>query len=306
MPIKIPHPPLAHSLTNLPGWRHDSDLLPLYSLDAKSRECWKIKQIPSYLHPSHYGRILRAYREKGRARKDRSHWFPRPPQHDPCHCARPEHPSQHLMSELWHLFTSIQRPTWSPYHARLPSIVRTRRWYLHSFLHILPLAGALLHSQPALHVSWPCSLWSPITSLVGSTNYCGYLRVAFSTYITAPECDRNKSMTKSEEAFYKEWKSSIRRVMVGEKQDWIDEEYKPATKETILRTGPAGSNRTLNTRNGTAEGDRALELLRQAISARRDVTMAQEFGVRTAGSLGRSPRTKKGCYGVRPKTNLVE
>ncbi|CAD6592179.1 MAG: hypothetical protein ASARMPRED_006064 [Alectoria sarmentosa] len=146
----------------------------------------------------------------------------------------------------------------------------------------------------------------PITSLVGSTNYCGYLRVAFSTYITAPECDRNKSMTKSEEAFYKEWKSSIRRVMVGEKQDWIDEEYKPATKETILRTGPAGSNRTLNTRNGTAEGDRALELLRQAISARRDVTMAQEFGVRTAGSLGRSPRTKKGCYGVRPKTNLVE
>ena len=78
------------------------------------------------------------------------------------------------------------------------------------------------------------------------------------------------------------------------------------TKETILRTGPAGWNRTLNTRNGTAEGDRALELLRQAISARRDVSMAQGFGVRTAGSLGRSPRTKKGCYGVRPKTNLVE
>lgn len=113
-------------------------------------------------------------------------------------------------------------------------------------------------------------------------------------------------MTKSKEAFYKERKSSTRRMVPGEKQDWIDEEYKPLMEEAISRAGPAGLSRTLNTRNGTAEGNGALGLLRQAISAERDVAMAQGLGVRRAGSSGRSPRTKKGCYKIRLKMNLVE
>lgn len=169
-----------------------------------------------------------------------------------------------------------------------------------------------------------------ITSLVGSTNYRGHLKVTFPIthnrvtvyspcwqndyreklwlrwmfyltffwiiswpylwfmtrrwevvtavfpYSCAPECGNRRFVTKSEEAFYKEWKSSIRRAVVGKKQGWIDEEYKLATEEAISEAGPDGLSRIPSTGNATADG--ALGFLRQAVNAGRDVAMAGGWG----------------------------
>ncbi len=92
-------------------------------------------------------------------------------------------------------------------------------------------------------------------------------------YSCSPECGNRKFVTKSEEAFFKEWKSSIRRAVVGKKQGWIDEEYKLATEEAIAQAGPGGMPST-----GNATADEALGLLRQAVSAGRDVAMAGGWG----------------------------
>lgn len=66
--------------------------------------------------------------------------------------------------------------------------------------------------------------------------------------------------------------------MVDEKDGWIEEEYKHLTEEAISRAEPAELSRTLNTRNGTAEGDGALGILRQALSAGRNVAVAGGWG----------------------------
>lgn len=95
-------------------------------------------------------------------------------------------------------------------------------------------------------------------------------------YSCAPDCGNRKFVTKSEETFFKEWKSSIRRAVVGKKQGWIDEEYKLATEEAISQTGPDGLGRMPSTGNATADG--ALGFLRQAVNAGRDVAMAGGWG----------------------------
>lgn len=93
-------------------------------------------------------------------------------------------------------------------------------------------------------------------------------------YSTDPENGNRQFVTKSEEAFYKEWRSSIRRAVVGKRQGWIDEEYKLATEE--LQGGQKGVSRMLSTGDATTDG--ALGSLRQAVSAGRDVAMAGGWG----------------------------
>lgn len=95
-------------------------------------------------------------------------------------------------------------------------------------------------------------------------------------YSTAPENGNRQFVTKSEETFFKEWKSSIRRAVVGKKQGWIDEEYKLATEEVLSQVGPDELSRMPGTGNATADG--ALGFLRQAVHAGRDVAMAGGWG----------------------------
>lgn len=73
-------------------------------------------------------------------------------------------------------------------------------------------------------------------------------------YSTVPANGNRHSATKRKEAFYKEWKSSIRRAVLGKKQVWIDEEYKLATEQAILQAGPHGLSRLPSTRTATADG----------------------------------------------------
>ena len=86
-------------------------------------------------------------------------------------------------------------------------------------------------------------------------------------YSTAPENGNRQFVTKSEEAFYKEWKSR------GKKQGWIDEEYKLATEEALSQAGPDGLSRIPGT--GHATTNVAMGFLRQALTGR-DVAMAGE------------------------------
>lgn len=95
------------------------------------------------------------------------------------------------------------------------------------------------------------------------------VRVVF-PYSTAPENGNRQFVTKSESAFYKEWKSSIRRAVLGRKQGWIDEEYKLATEEALSQAGRDGTG------NATADG--ALGFPRQAVNVGSDVAMAGGWG----------------------------
>ena len=195
--------------------------------------------------------------------------------------------------------------------------------YIQSYISSpFPVRSFTLNRHIMYHDS--AALESLITSLIGSTNYRGHLKVTFPIthsrvtvcspcwqndyrekvwlrwifyitflwifswpylwfmtrrwevvtavflYSTAPENGNRQFVTKSEEAFYKEWKSSIRRAVVSRKQGWIDEEYKLATEEeTSLRS-------ISNTSNATPDG--ALGFLRQAVNAGRDVAMAGGWG----------------------------
>ena len=94
-------------------------------------------------------------------------------------------------------------------------------------------------------------------------------------YSTAPENGNRQFVTKSEEDFYKEWKNSIRRAVVGKKQGWIDEEYKLATDEALSQAGADGLSRMPGT--GNAATNVAMGFLRQALVGR-DVAMAGGWG----------------------------
>lgn len=94
-------------------------------------------------------------------------------------------------------------------------------------------------------------------------------------YSTVPGDGDRQFVTKSEEAFYNDWKKSIRRAVLGKKQGWIDEEYKLATEEALLQAGPDGLSRMPGTGNAIADG--AMGFLRQALGGR-DVAMAGGWG----------------------------
>lgn len=196
--------------------------------------------------------------------------------------------------------------------------------YIHSYISShFPVRSFTLNRSIIYHDS--AALEALITSLVGSTNYRGHLKVSFPMthnrvsvyspcwqnnyrektwlrwlfyltflwvfswpylwfitrrwevvttvfpYSCSPDCGNRKFMTKSEQAFYEEWRSSIRRAVVGKRQGWIDEEYKQATADQ-----QDGLTRTPST--GSATGDRALGFLRQAVDVGRDVAMAGGWG----------------------------
>ena len=84
-------------------------------------------------------------------------------------------------------------------------------------------------------------------------------------------------MNKSEEAFFKEWKASVRRAVLGKKQGWIDEEYKVQTEEELAR-GVGGSGLSRMPSTGSAVADGALGFLQQAVTVGRDVAMAGGWG----------------------------
>ncbi|KAL8684675.1 MAG: hypothetical protein Q9218_008194 [Villophora microphyllina] len=187
-----------------------------------------------------------------------------------------------------------------------------------------PVRSFTLNRRIIYHDS--AALEALMTSLVGSTNYRGHLKVSFPIthrrvtvcspcwqndyrektwlrwifyltflwifswpylwfvtrrwevvtavfpYSCAPDCGSRKFVTKSEHAFFQEWRASIRRAVTGKKQGWIDEEYKLATEEA----GPDGFARMPSTGNATADG--ALGFLRQAVNVGRDVAMAGGWG----------------------------
>lgn len=91
-------------------------------------------------------------------------------------------------------------------------------------------------------------------------------------YSSSPDSGSRKFVTKSEQAFFQEWRASIRRAVLGKTQGWIDEEYK-LTTETMARDGP---ERMPSTGNGMADG--AFGFLRQAVNVGRDVAMAGGWG----------------------------
>lgn len=95
-------------------------------------------------------------------------------------------------------------------------------------------------------------------------------------YSTAPERGNRQFNTKSEESFFKDWRTSIRRAVLGKMQGWIDEEYKFATEEATSQAGPDGSGMMPGTGNAIANGD--LGFLRQAVTVGRDVAMAGGWG----------------------------
>ncbi|KAL8667707.1 MAG: hypothetical protein Q9202_000562 [Teloschistes flavicans] len=91
-------------------------------------------------------------------------------------------------------------------------------------------------------------------------------------YSSAPDGRGREFVVKSEHAFFQEWKTSIRRAVVGKRQGWIDEEYRIATEEA----GSDALARQPSTGNATADG--ALGFLRQAVNVGRDVAMAGGWG----------------------------
>lgn len=95
-------------------------------------------------------------------------------------------------------------------------------------------------------------------------------------YSCDPACGNRKFVTKSEKAFFEEWRSSLRRAVLGKMQGWVDEEYKLATEEAMRQAAPNALQRNPSTGNAWADG--ALGLLHHAVEARRDVAMAGGWG----------------------------
>lgn len=101
-------------------------------------------------------------------------------------------------------------------------------------------------------------------------------------YSIVPDNGNRQFVTKSELAFYKEWKSSIRRAVLGKKQGCMDEEHKLATEEALSQAGRDGLSKMPATGNGMADG--ASAFTRQAVNAGSDVAMAG--GWARTGNLG--------------------
>ena len=95
-------------------------------------------------------------------------------------------------------------------------------------------------------------------------------------YSCSPECGNRKFVVKSEKALFEEWKSSLRRAILGKRQGWIDEEYRHATQEALCQAGANGMGRIPSTGNAVADG--ALGLMHHAVSVSRDVAMAGGWG----------------------------
>lgn len=95
-------------------------------------------------------------------------------------------------------------------------------------------------------------------------------------YSCCPDCGNRRFIVKSEKAFFEEWRSSLRRAILGKKQGWIDEEYRLATEEALRQGHPTAGGRNPSTGNAVADG--ALGFLHAAVTARRDVAMAGGWG----------------------------
>ena len=95
-------------------------------------------------------------------------------------------------------------------------------------------------------------------------------------YSCSPDCEDRKFVTKSEKAFFEEWRPSLRRAILGKKQGWIDEEYKFATEDALRQAGFNGIHRIPATGNAVADG--TLEFLHHAVTAQRDIAMAGGWG----------------------------
>ena len=85
-----------------------------------------------------------------------------------------------------------------------------------------------------------------------------------------------KFVTKSEQDFFEEWKSSIKRAVLGKQQGWIDEVYKLATDEASMPAEPIQIDRLPNTGNVAVDG--ALGFLQHAVIAGRGGSLAGGWG----------------------------
>ena len=236
-------------------------------------------------------------------------------------------------SLLWHDF-DIPLPQIKAYRGHrtkthsTPESAQDADAYIQSYISSpFPVRSFTLNRRIMYHET--AALETLITSLVGSTNYRGHLRVSFPItrnrltvyspcwqndyrektwlrwlfyltflwifswpylwfvtrrwevvtavfpYSSSPECGNRKFVTKSEQAFFEEWRPSIRRAVLGKKQGWIDEEYRLATEEA----GPDALARMPSTGSATADG--ALGFLHQVVNVRRDVAMAGGWGADT-------------------------
>ena len=77
---------------------------------------------------------------------------------------------------------------------------------------------------------------------------------------------------KSEEAFFREWRESVRRAALGRLQGWVDEEYRLQT-EILEQSAGRGMERT-----GNAVVDGAVGLLQQAAQWSRDGAVRGGWG----------------------------
>lgn len=66
-------------------------------------------------------------------------------------------------------------------------------------------------------------------------------------YGSSLENKQRKYMVKGEEAFFKEWKDSLKRAILEKKFGWIDADYRLATEEVLRQKGPDGIRKIPNT-----------------------------------------------------------
>lgn len=91
-------------------------------------------------------------------------------------------------------------------------------------------------------------------------------------------CGNRKFLRQGEEAFFQEWKASLRRAVLEKKQGWIDEEYKLQTEAEVARGPVSGQPQMLLPRTGNTVADGALGFLEQAGVFRGNVAMAGAWG----------------------------